>query len=118
MLGSLLRAIGSVVDSETVKTVSKKKVVAKETQTVKTRKVRAQISTEETNEVVNDEPKVSVKKRKAKVEAKSKDEEEKVETAPKKKRKPVKRKKKPSSEKSIDEKKLQDNLVNDFLSED
>lgn len=107
-----------VVDSEPVKTVSKKKVVAKETQTVKTRKVRAQISTEETNEAVNEEAKVSVKKRKAKVNAKSKDEEEKVESTPKKKRKPVKRKKKPSSEKSIDEEKLQDNLVNDFLSED
>ena len=56
-----------------------------------------------------------IKKRKVKT---AKKEQPKPEPEPKKKRKPVKRKKKKGTEKKIDEDKLQDNLVSDFLKEE
>ena len=74
-----------------------------------------------------DKPVVAVKKkvvktsepviRKRKVKT-AKEEVPKPEPEKKKKRKPVKRKKKPSSEKKIDEEKMQENIVNDFLKEE
>ena len=63
--------------------------------------------------VKNEEP--VIKKRKVRA---TKKEEEKPEPETKKKRKPVKRKKKQGSEKKINEEKLQDNLVSDFLNDD
>jgi len=107
--------------------VKKRRAVAPVVKSVKTRKVRkVEVETDLpevesiTENIENDveEPDIEI------VEVQSEEQvkeliEEPVVKEKKKKRKPVRRKKKPSSDgKSIDEEKMQGDLVSDFLSED
>ena len=107
--------------------VAKRRAVAPVEKTVKTRKVRkVEVETDITEvesipeivETAVEEPDIEI------VEEKSEEQvpeliEETVVKEKKKKRKPVRRKKKPSADgKTIDEDKMQGDLVSDFLSED
>jgi hypothetical protein len=89
----------------TTPVVTKRKVAAPVEKTVKTRRVKINDGDQTSQEIeVDNETEVPVSKE---------DTPEK-----KKKRKPVKRKNKSSSEKKLDEKKLQKELVSEFLSDD
>ena len=93
---------------------------------MKTKRKRL-VSADQDSEKTNVKPVIATKKRIVKSsepvikKRKVKSMEKEVEPEPevkKKKRKPVRRKKKKDSQKKLDEEKLQENLVNDFLKED
>ena len=89
-----------VSNNEEKTVVSKKKVVPSNTNPVKTRKVKQKIDTTEKTVTKRKTVKKEVAKEKKKTT---------------KKRKPVKRKKKPSEVKLVDEDKLQEDFASDFL---